>query len=209
MTKADLEALKNALLELRQQNETFLQERFNRSLPFADGLFDRWERAQRLGLGERTSIYDSASLYGDVSVGHDCWIGPGVILDGSGGPLNIGSFCSISAGVHIYTHDTVHWSLSGGKLPFRTRPVTIGDSVYIGGQSLIVAGVSIGSRCLVAACSLVTKNVPDGTVVGGVPARPIGRVEGEGVDVRITYFHRPEAAVPATASGIGASNHEN
>lgn len=189
VTNPDPDALKDALTELRQQNETLLRERFNRSLPFADGMFDRWERARRLGFGERTSIYDSASIYGEVSVGNDCWIGPGVILDGSGGPLIIGSFCSISAGVHIYTHDTVHWSLSGGKLPFRTRPVTIGDSVYIGGQSLIVAGVSIGSRCLVAAGSLVTKNVLDGTVVGGVPARSIGRVEGEGGDVRIVYSH--------------------
>lgn len=205
----DPEALRDALTELRLQNEAHLKERFNRSLPFADGLFDRWERARRLGFGERTSIYDSAIIYGDVTVCNDCWIGPGVILDGSGAALRIGSFCSISAGVHIYTHDTVHWALSGGKLPPRTRPVSVGDNVYIGGQCLIVAGVSIGSRCLVAAGSLVTKSIPDGTVVGGVPARPIGRVEGKGDSVSVVYSDRSAPVAHVPPSGIGSTRHED
>lgn len=184
----DPAALAEALTALRLQNEKRLKDQFNRSLPFSDGMFDRWERAQRLGFGERTSIYDSAVMYGDVSVGADSWIGPFVILDGSGGPLRIGSFCSISAGVHIYTHDTVLWALSGGKLPYKKASVTIGDNVYIGGQCVVVAGVTIHSRSVVAAQSLVNKDVPSGVIVGGVPAKPIGHVEGEGGDIRIIYL---------------------
>lgn len=183
-------AFSEALIALRLENEKRLREQYNRSLPFADGAFDRWERARRLSFGERASIYDSAIVYGDVSVGADSWIGPSVILDGAGGPLRIGSFCSISAGVHIYTHDTVLWALSGGKIPHKKLPVTIGNNVYIGGQCLVIAGVTINSYSVVAAHSLVTKDVPSNVVVGGVPAKPIGRVEGEGENVRVVYFHR-------------------
>src|ERR1019366_8652869 len=73
---------------------SFLKE-INRSLPFADLLFDRWERAKMLGFGEGTSVYDSTHVFGDVQVGKNTWIGPFTILDGSGG-LTIGDNCSIS-----------------------------------------------------------------------------------------------------------------
>ena len=173
------------LKDLRLENELILKQRFNRSLPFADGVFDRWERAKRLGFGESTSIYDSAIVLGDVEVGDNCWIGPNVILDGSGAPLIIGSYCSISAGVHIYTHDTVLWAISGGELPYKADGVNIGSNTYLGGQSLIVAGVSIGSQCVIAAHSLITKNVINKSVMGGVPAVQLGYVSGSGKTTKI------------------------
>lgn len=188
MTKTS--ELLNTLRELRLENELLLKQRFNRSLPFADGVFDRWERAQRLGFGESTSIYDSALVLGDVEVGDNCWIGPNVILDGSGAPLKIGSYCSISAGVHIYTHDTVLWAISGGELPHKKESVNIGSKTYIGGQSLIVAGVSIGSQCVVAAHSLITKNVSNNSVVGGVPAVKLGYVSGSRKDTKIIWTNK-------------------
>ena len=164
-----------------------LRAEFDRSLPFADGLFDRWERAKRLGFGEGTSIYNSAVIFGDVGVGKNTWIGPYVLIDGSGGSLRIGDWCSISAGVHIYTHDTVLWSLSGGREERRTGAVTIGDCCYFGGQSAIVRGVTIGRQCVIAANSLVNRDVADRTIVGGSPAKRLGRVRVEGDDVRLDY----------------------
>jgi acetyltransferase-like isoleucine patch superfamily enzyme len=168
-------------------NEERLSRDYQRSLPFQDGMFDRWERARRLGFGERASIYNSAAVFGDVRVGADSWIGPNTLLDGSGGGLRIGSFCSISSGVHIYTHDTVLWALSGGALGRAEGPVSIGDCVYIGSQSIIAAGVKIGSRCVIGANSFVNDDVPDGTVVGGSPARKLGAVVGESAAVRIVF----------------------
>jgi acetyltransferase-like isoleucine patch superfamily enzyme len=182
-----LEQFAELLHDCYLDNEEQLTRDHQRSLSFQDGMFNRWERARRLGFGERTSIYNSATVFGNVSIGTDSWVGPNTILDGSGGGLRIGSFCSISSGVHIYTHDTVLWALSGGMLDYSKGAVSIGDCVYIGSQCVIAAGVQIGSRCVIAANSFVNNNVPDGTVVGGSPARRIGVVVGQADMVRILF----------------------
>lgn len=179
--------LRTLLCQLYETSDERLRIEFNRSLPFQDGLFDRWERAQRLGFGKGASIYNSALVFGDVIAGTDTWVGPYTILDGSGGPLRIGAYCSISSGVHIYTHDTVRWALSGGKCAKHAAEVTIGDCVYIGSQSVIAPGVRIGSRCVVGANSFVNRDVEESTVVAGTPAVTIGRVEGEGENLRLVY----------------------
>ena len=51
-----------------------------RTLPFGDYISDRWEKARLLGFGEGSSIYDSAHVFGDVSIGSATWIGPFTIL---------------------------------------------------------------------------------------------------------------------------------
>ncbi len=181
------EALHRALVELRLAREAELRSRFARSLPFADGIFDRWERASRLGFGEGASIYDSACVFGDVVVGAETWIGPWVMLDGSGGGIRIGATCSISAGVHVYTHDTVLWALSGGRLEPLRGSVVIGDRVYIGSQSVISRGVTIGEMCVIAANSFVRQDAPARTILSGVPARTVGHVEGQDDTVRLLF----------------------
>lgn len=178
--------LLGALRELYLDKEKRLKDHFDRSIPFADVVLDnRWSRAERLGFAPGVSIYDSALVFGDVKVGEQTWIGPSVILDGTGGGLSIGTFCSIAAGVHIYTHDTVLWAVSGGKAPRRKASVTIGDRCHIGAQSIILPGVNIGRKCIVAANSLVNRDVPEGCLVGGSPARVIGYIEGEDENVSI------------------------
>lgn len=164
-----------------------MRRKFQRSLPFADAILDRWERAELLGFGKGASIYDSSLVFGEVSVGEDVWIGPFTILDGSGGGLSIGRCCSISAGVHLYTHDSVVHALSGRKAPLHRAPVRIGECSFIGPHSIVKAGVTIGSHCVVAAHSFVNRDVPDRTIVAGTPARPVGRVEIDGERINLVY----------------------
>jgi acetyltransferase-like isoleucine patch superfamily enzyme len=183
----DVHKLIDLLRKAYSEKDEELRAQFDRSLPFADGLFDRWERAKRLGFAEGASIYNSSLVYGDVEVGENTWIGPYTLLDGSGGEVSIGSFCSISAGVHIYTHDTVMWALSGGRLEKRTGPVQIGDCCYIASQCIIAPNVSIGRQCVVAANSFVNRDVPERTIVGGNPAKILGRVESSGENVRLRF----------------------
>ena len=56
------------------------------------------------------------------------------------------------------------------------EPITVGDDVWIGGNAVICPGVSIGNRCIIAAGAVVTKDVPDDSMVGGNPARLIRRL---------------------------------
>ena len=76
-----IDQLRTLWRERRQE----VDARFRRTLPFGDYVVDRWEKARALGFGEGASIYDSALVIGDVKVGEQTWIGPGVVLDGSGG----------------------------------------------------------------------------------------------------------------------------
>lgn len=182
--------MKNKLDALYRNLQSKMNHQWKRDLPFEELLFDRWSRAKHLGFGKEASIYHNSYVYGKVKVGKKTWIGPFTLLDGTGG-LSIGSFCSISAGVQIYTHDTVAWALSGGKAKYDYAPVRIGDQCFIGSQSVIAKGVSIGRCSLIGAGSFVGKDIPAFTIAAGVPARPIGRVTlSKSGQVRLTYFKK-------------------
>jgi acetyltransferase-like isoleucine patch superfamily enzyme len=162
-----LQELKALLKELQTEK----MQRFKRRVSVGDLLTDRWEIARQYGFGEGTSCYDNVLIVGDVHVGKHTWIGPNVILDGSGG-LEIGDYCSISAGVGIYSHHTVKWSTSMGEEAAERQPVRIGSGVYIGPNSVVQMGVKIGDRAVIGAMSFVNKDVPPGTKAYGVPCRP-------------------------------------
>ena len=149
--------IKNVLRHLRQT----MKDRFDRHVSIQDLLSDRWETAQFYGFGEGTSCYNNVLILGDVKVGKNTWIGPNVILDGSGG-LEIGDYVSISAGVQIYSHHTVDWSTSLGSEPVKKDTTRIGDGVYLGPNSIIQMGASIGDKAVVGAMSFVNKDIPSG-----------------------------------------------
>ena len=164
-----------------------MRSRWKRDLPLHELLFDRWERARSLAFGEAASIYHESYVYGDVRVGEHSWVGPFTLLDGSGG-LTIGDYCVVSAGVHIYTHDTVRWALSGGRAPYERAPVTIGNCTYIGAQSAILKGVTVGDHAVIGAHSLVNRDVPAYSIAVGSPVRVIGHVEiGSDGQVSLAY----------------------
>ncbi len=150
----------------------YIKRHYRRVLPLNEVLTDRWEKARYCRFGKGTSVYDSALIFGDVEVGENTWIGPYTILDGSGG-LKIGSNCSISAGVQIYTHDTVRWANSGGVENYEYAQVTIGNNCYVGPNAVIAKGVQIGDGCIIGANSFVNKSFSAGKKIAGNPAREI------------------------------------
>ena len=101
-------------------------------------------------------------LYGNVEFGSEPWI------------ITVGNNVHLTDGVKFITHD-------GGTLLYRkkipdleiTKPIVVGDDVYIGNNAIILPGVVIGSNVVIGAGAVVTKNIPDNSVAVGVPAKVI------------------------------------
>lgn len=103
-------------------------------------------------------------------IGARTWINREACLDLRGG-LEIGADVSVSADVMILTaqHDMNH-----PRFPYVSERVVIEDHVWIGARATIMPGVRVGRGATIAAGAVVTQDVEPLTVVGGVPARPIG-----------------------------------
>jgi acetyltransferase-like isoleucine patch superfamily enzyme len=166
-------------------------QRYGRMNPFTEDLFEWRDRGEAWPTaGDGVTIYNSTTVVGDVVIGDHTWIGPFCQLDGTGG-LSIGHHCSVSAGCQLLSHDTAAWALSGGKAEPRRERTSIGDCCFLGTLAVVTAGASVGDRCLIGAGAVVTKDVPTGSIVGGVPARVIGRVEiGAEGEVTLRYIQR-------------------
>jgi len=153
---------KKDLLEVLSDLRSSMKETFDRHVSIQDLLSDRWETAKFYGFGEGSSCYNNVLIIGDVKVGRNTWIGPNVILDGTGG-LEIGDYASISAGVQIYTHNTVDYSTSLGENPIDVMPTTIGNGVYLGPNSVVQMGTTIGDMSVIGAMSFVNNDIPKGS----------------------------------------------
>lgn len=110
----------------------------------------------------------------NIELGDGVFLNRDVMLDDRAA-ITIGDHAMIAAGVVIETHSHAYDDFSvplphGGRIP---APVRIGSNTLLGYKVAVMAGVSIGNRCIVAANSVVTKDVPDQTIVGGVPAKVI------------------------------------
>lgn len=184
--KLEEQELLEALYSLKNSLNYSFKRDYNRSLPFNELLFDRWKRAKELGFGVGTSIYDNSLVFGDIQVGENCWIGPFTILDGSGG-LKIGNHCTISSGVHIYSHDNIKQTLTSGKVPIERKSVRIGNNTYVGPNTIISKGVKIGDFCVIGAQTFVKSDIPDYSIVVGQPGKKIGIVEVKKEEVSFNY----------------------
>lgn len=140
--------------------------------------------AEPEGTGLPANPYNPLAWFvGDPVIGEGTWVGAFTLVDGSGG-LTVGRGCDISSGVHIYTHSSARRCVSGRAYPTVDRaPVRIGDYVFIGANATVNMGVTIGDHCVIGAGAVVTRDVPDHTVVQGVPAKAVARVVLSGDDV--------------------------
>jgi acetyltransferase-like isoleucine patch superfamily enzyme len=94
--------------------------------------------------------------------------------------ISIGKHVRMSADIHFVTHDGATWvfrHLPGYEEVIKFGRIVVHDNCFIGMGAIILPGVSIGPNAVVAAGSLVTKDVPPNTIVGGNPARVLTTVE--------------------------------
>ena len=95
--------------------------------------------------------------------------------------IKIGNHVDITSGVKFVTHEGGIWCARGIEDKYKMldsfAPIIVGNNVLIGLDSLIMPGIRIGNNVIIAAHSVVTKNIPDNTVVAGVPAKPVSTME--------------------------------
>lgn len=122
----------------------------------------------------RESVVESFSCInnavGDVVIGDKTRIGLHCTIIG---PVTIGNNVNLAQGIVVtaLNHNFTDCTKRIDEQGISTKEVTIGNDVWIGANATILPGVTIGRHCVVAAGSVVTKDVPDYTVVAGVPAR--------------------------------------
>ena len=104
-----------------------------------------------------------------IKIGHNTIIGYGAFLDGRG-KLTIGDHVDIASDVMIYTDEH---NLNDPDFGNSFAPVIVGNHVFIGPRAIILPGVKIGNGAVVAAGAVVTKDIPDFEIWGGVPAKKI------------------------------------
>jgi acetyltransferase-like isoleucine patch superfamily enzyme len=134
-------------------------------------------------LGEASVIKEHARLMatsGWISIGSRSAIGRGSELVADAGEIRIGDDVRIAANCFLSTanhrfDDPSRTIASQGVV---VRDVVIEDDVWIGFGACVLPGVTVGRGSIIGAGAVVTKDVPSGTIVGGVPARPIGRRPG-------------------------------
>ena len=92
--------------------------------------------------------------------------------------VSLGDNVSVTSGVKFITHDGGMWVLRN-EFPAIDiiAPIRVGNNVFIGMDSIIMPGVTIGDNCVIGAGSLVSRDIPPGTVAAGVPAKPLKTVD--------------------------------
>ena len=121
-----------------------------------------------------------------VSIGDGCRI---YIASWGSEPflISIGNRVTVTSGVRFLTHDGATWLVRDAGVRYqRFAQIRIGDDVFIGVNAIIMPGVEIGSRSIVAAGSVVTKSIEPGSIVAGCPARRIGTFDEFAQKVRAT-----------------------
>jgi len=112
-------------------------------------------------------------------VGYKTYDNNAIVYRWSDAPLTVGKYCSISYGVKFILDDGKHGYNIVTSYPFHSNEIVnvkgirIGNDVWIGMDCIILPGITVGNGVTIAAGSVVTKDVPDYSVVAGVPARII------------------------------------
>ena len=109
----------------------------------------------------------------NITVGKNVFINACCHFQDHGG-VSLGDGCQIG-------HNVVFATLNHGLAPEDRQttypaPITLGKNVWVGSNSTILQGVTIGDNAVIAAGAVVTKDVPENTIVGGVPARIIRKI---------------------------------
>ncbi len=127
-------------------------------------------QTERLVLGASSYIAAHAYVTGQLRTGRNCTINPFTVVRGEitlGDAVRIGAHTSLLA----FNHTMADPDVEVFRQPITSRGITVGNDVWIGSHVVILDGVTVGDKAVIAAGAVVTRNVPAGAIVGGNPAR--------------------------------------
>ena len=133
---------------------------------------------RRFRLGRKSVIESYCCInnaVGDVTIGDHTRVGIHCTVIG---PVCIGNHVNLAQGITVtaLNHNFADSNRKIDEQGISTKPVVIGDDVWIGANAVILPGVTIGRHVVVAAGAVVTKDVPDYSLVAGVPAKEIKKL---------------------------------
>lgn len=143
-----------------------------------------------------------------VKLGHKSYSNNALVFRWSDAMITIGNYCSIGDNVRFIVDEGKHHGSSATSYPFQSfdvgtrKSITIGNDVWIGQSAVILPGVRIGNGVTVAAGAVVTKDVPDYCIAGGIPAEIIKKkcTEDEAARMNeIAWWNLPDAKVMSMA----------
>jgi acetyltransferase-like isoleucine patch superfamily enzyme len=168
-------------MNLREKIRFALYEQIITRVPYGIGETLRYAHLKKNGciIGKGVRIAHDVKILAPekISLGNYVGVANSVILDGRGG-LEIGEYSMVGFDSVLlsYTHvaDTtrIPYALQG----YRGNRICIGSNVWIGARSVIMPGVQVGDNAIIAVNAVVTKDVSENSIVGGVPAQVIGEV---------------------------------
>lgn len=127
-------------------------------------------------MGKNAIVYFGAEIRGayNLELGDGCIVGDKSVLDARRGGIKIGKNVQLGSFVKLWTGSHDHDDPYFRSMPHKRGPIKIGDRAWIGPCVTILHSVTIGEGAVVAAGSVVTKNVEPYSIVGGIPAKKIG-----------------------------------
>lgn len=145
----------------------------------------------RAVIGDGTRVWVNVQIREGASVGSDCIVSKDVYIDHG---VSIGNRCKVQNSVSIYNGVTIeddvfigpNASFTNDKVPrafnaeWAITPTTVRRGASIGANATIVCGIEIGEFAMIAAGSVVTRDVAPYTLVMGNPAKAVGRIDRAG-----------------------------
>lgn len=137
--------------------------------------FSRAIILKKYNIHRSVSFWESTKIYGTgkINIGENTYIGRESFINAhpNDSKIIIGKRCAISHGVHIRTGGYEIETFSSENRKNIYDDIYIGDNVWIGAHVFIKGGVKVGSNVIIGANSVVVKDIPDNSVVGGVPSK--------------------------------------
>lgn len=135
-------------------------------------------RKNILTIGSNSTVYNiDVANPKRVNIGNYVYIGPHTQLHGAGS-ITIADYTIISHSVYMLSSIHNYHPKTAKMIPYDEiellKPIHIGEACWIGARSIIMPGVKLGDGCIVGAGSVVTKGWPNGAILAGIPAKPIG-----------------------------------